>query len=84
MRLNPVDASLNIFSTLYMVVKDKRRGIAILRAVGASKRSILRIFVIQGMTIGVLGGLSGFLLGMFGVLAQRKWGLQTCPRRPFT
>lgn len=68
-------ASLNIFSTLYMVVKDKRRGIAILKAMGASKKQILRIFMIQGMIIGVSGGVSGFLLGMGGVIAQERFGI---------
>ena len=47
-----------------MVVKDKRADIAMLRTVGASPRSILSIFVTQGVAIGVIGTLSGVLLGV--------------------
>jgi lipoprotein-releasing system permease protein len=57
-------AAFNIVSTLVMVVKDKRSDIAILRTVGASPRSILSIFVTQGIAIGVIGTLSGVLLGV--------------------
>ena len=52
-------AAFNIVSTLVMVVKDKQTDIAILRTVGASPRSILRIFVTQGSIIGVLGTVFG-------------------------
>src|SRR4051812_46855610 len=57
-------AAFNIVSTLVMVVKDKRSDIAILRTVGASPRSILSIFMTQGVAIGVIGTLSGVLLGV--------------------
>jgi lipoprotein-releasing system permease protein len=57
-------AAFNIVSTLVMVVKDKRSDIAILRTVGASPRSILSIFLTQGVAIGVIGTLSGVLLGV--------------------
>jgi lipoprotein-releasing system permease protein len=57
-------AAFNIISTLVMVVKDKRADIAILRTVGAAPRSILWIFVTQGVAIGVIGTLSGVLLGV--------------------
>lgn len=57
-------AAFNIVSTLVMVVKDKRADIAILRTVGASPRSILSIFMTQGVAIGVIGTLSGVLLGV--------------------
>ena len=57
-------AAFNVVSTLVMVVKDKRSDIAILRTVGASPRSILSIFVTQGVAIGVIGTLSGVLLGV--------------------
>ena len=57
-------AAFNIVSTLVMVVKDKRSDIAILRTVGASPRSVLMIFLTQGVAIGVIGTLSGVLLGV--------------------
>jgi lipoprotein-releasing system permease protein len=57
-------AAFNIISTLVMVVKDKRSDIAILRTVGASPRSILSIFLTQGVAIGLIGTLSGVLLGV--------------------
>ncbi|WP_150287277.1 lipoprotein-releasing ABC transporter permease subunit [Rhabdaerophilum calidifontis] len=57
-------AALNIISGLTMLVKDKARGIAILRTMGATRRSILMIFVIAGAAIGVGGTFFGFLLGV--------------------
>jgi lipoprotein-releasing system permease protein len=57
-------AAFNIVSTLVMVVKDKRSDIAILRTVGASPSSVLAIFLTQGVAIGVIGTLSGVLLGV--------------------
>jgi lipoprotein-releasing system permease protein len=57
-------AAFNIVSTLVMVVKDKQSDIAILRTVGASPRSVLAIFLTQGVAIGVIGTLSGVLLGV--------------------
>jgi lipoprotein-releasing system permease protein len=57
-------AAFNIVSTMVMVVKDKRRDIAILRTFGSSPRSILSIFVVQGSLIGLLGILCGVALGV--------------------
>ncbi len=57
-------AAFNIISTLVMVVKDKRSDIAILRTVGASPRSVLSIFLTQGVAIGLIGTVSGVLLGV--------------------
>jgi lipoprotein-releasing system permease protein len=57
-------AAFNIVSTMVMVVKDKRRDIAILRTFGSSPRSILTIFVVQGSLIGLLGIGLGVLLGV--------------------
>jgi len=57
-------AAFNIVSTMVMVVKDKRRDIAILRTFGASPGSILSIFVVQGSLIGVLGIIFGVVLGV--------------------
>lgn len=57
-------AAVNIVSTLVMVVKEKQSDIAILRTMGASPRSILTIFVVQGASIGLLGTLAGIGLGI--------------------
>ena len=57
-------AAFNIVSTMVMVVKDKRRDIAILRTFGASPRSILSIFVVQGSLVGMLGIAAGVLMGV--------------------
>ncbi|MEM9401735.1 MAG: lipoprotein-releasing ABC transporter permease subunit [Pseudomonadota bacterium] len=57
-------AAFNIVSTLVMVVKDKQSDIAILRTIGASPNSILRVFVTQGTVIGVAGTLAGVALGV--------------------
>jgi lipoprotein-releasing system permease protein len=56
-------ATLNIISGLIMLVKDKGSDIAILRTMGASQGSIMRIFLITGASIGVVGTLVGFLVG---------------------
>ena len=57
-------AALNIVSGLIMLVKDKGSDIAILRTMGASQGSIMRIFLITGAAIGVVGTLTGFLVGL--------------------
>ena len=57
-------AAFNIISGLTMLVKDKTRDIAILRTMGATRGSILRIFLIIGTSIGSAGALIGFLLGL--------------------
>ncbi len=57
-------AALNIVSGLIMLVKDKGADIAILRTMGASQGAIMRIFLITGSSIGVVGTLMGFLFGI--------------------
>jgi lipoprotein-releasing system permease protein len=57
-------AAFNIVSTMVMVVKDKRRDIAILRTFGSSPRSILTVFIVQGSLIGLLGIGLGVFLGI--------------------
>ncbi|MBI1203139.1 MAG: lipoprotein-releasing ABC transporter permease subunit [Rhodopseudomonas sp.] len=57
-------AALNIVSGLIMLVKDKGQDIAILRTMGATQGSIMRVFLITGAAIGVVGTLFGFLLGV--------------------
>jgi lipoprotein-releasing system permease protein len=57
-------AAFNLVSTLVMTVTDKQSDIAILRTLGASPRSIMGIFMVQGAVSGVIGTLSGVLLGL--------------------
>ncbi len=57
-------AAFNIVSTMVMVVKSKRRDIAILRTFGASPGSILSVFVVQGSLIGSVGIALGVALGV--------------------
>ena len=57
-------AAFNLVSTLVMTVTDKRADIAILRTLGASPASVMGIFVVQGAMVGVIGTLSGLLLGL--------------------
>jgi lipoprotein-releasing system permease protein len=57
-------AAFNLVSTLVMTVTDKRADIAILRTLGASPRSIMGIFIVQGATAGIVGTLSGCALGL--------------------
>lgn len=57
-------AAFNIISGLTMLVKDKTQDIAILRTIGATRGSVLRVFLIIGASIGVVGTIAGFLLGL--------------------
>jgi len=57
-------AALNIVSGLIMLVKDKGPDIAILRTMGATRGSVMRIFLITGTAIGAVGTLAGFVLGV--------------------
>jgi lipoprotein-releasing system permease protein len=57
-------AALNIISGLTMLVKDKGHDIAILRTMGATRGTIMRVFFIAGASIGTLGTLAGFILGV--------------------
>jgi lipoprotein-releasing system permease protein len=57
-------AAFNLISTLVMTVQDKRADIAILRTLGASPTSIMKIFVVQGALVGVIGTFAGLALGL--------------------
>ena len=57
-------AAFNLVSTLVMTVTDKRADIAILRTLGASPRSIMGVFMVQGAMVGVIGTLAGLVLGL--------------------
>ncbi|MDT8397254.1 MAG: lipoprotein-releasing ABC transporter permease subunit [Pseudomonadales bacterium] len=56
--------AFNIVSTLVMVVSDKQADIAILRTMGAGQRSIMGVFMVQGITVGLIGTALGALLGI--------------------
>jgi lipoprotein-releasing system permease protein len=57
-------AAFNIISSLVMLVKEKRRDIAILRTMGAPRGMIMRMFIMSGMWIGAVGTASGLVLGL--------------------
>lgn len=67
-----VIAAFNVISSLIMLVKDKTRDIAILRTMGASKKSILKIFFLTGSSIGIMGTLLGMALGLSFALNIEK------------
>jgi len=56
-------AAFNVIATLIMIVLEKKREIAILKAMGATDWTVLNVFVIQGMVIGVIGTLIGLVIG---------------------
>src|SRR5438552_18938140 len=56
-------AALNIVSGLIMLVKDKSGDIAVLRTMGATQGAVMRVFLITGASIGVVGTFAGFILG---------------------
>jgi len=62
-------AAFNIVSTLVMVVTDKRADIAILRTLGATPRTIMGIFMVQGIAIGLIGILLGVIIGVILALS---------------
>ncbi|WP_027896811.1 lipoprotein-releasing ABC transporter permease subunit [Zestomonas thermotolerans] len=66
-------AAFNIISTLVMVVTDKKGDIAILRTLGATPGQIMRIFMVQGTVIGVVGTLLGGVLGILAALNVSDW-----------
>ena len=80
-------AAFNLVSMLVMTVTDKRSDIAILRTLGASPRSIMSIFVVQGALVGLLGTLLGVALGTVLALnigsvvgfVERLFGFQVLP-----
>jgi len=69
-------AAFNIASTLIMVVMEKTRDIGILRSIGASRRGIMAIFVIEGVVIAVLGTLLGLAGGVAVCLFLEQYGLE--------
>lgn len=65
-------AAFNILSSLIMLVRAKRRDIAILRTMGATPRGVMRIFMTVGVTVGVLGIVAGIFLGAIGLYFRQS------------
>lgn len=77
-------AALNVISGLIMLVKDKGRDIAILRTMGATRGAVMRIFFLAGASVGVVGTIAGFALGLAfaaNIETLRQW-LQTLTGTP--
>jgi lipoprotein-releasing system permease protein len=76
-------AAFTIVSTLYMVVMEKRRDIAVLKTMGAGDRSIARIFVLKGLLIGGTGTSLGALFGYLGCVALSRYEFIQLPEGVF-
>jgi len=72
-------AAFNIVSTLVMTVLEKKKDIGILKAMGATRKGIQRIFTIQGMIVGVIGTILGLILGYGFCWAQQTFRLISIP-----
>ena len=71
-----VVAAFNIISSMIMLVKDKSADIAILRTMGATRGAVLRIFFLAGTSVGVIGTVTGFVLGIVfcaNIETIREW-----------
>ncbi len=74
-----VVAAFNIISSLIMLVLEKTREIGILRAMGVPSRSVMKVFVMVGGFIGLIGSVLGCAAGVGFCLAQMKWGFIKLP-----
>jgi lipoprotein-releasing system permease protein len=72
-------AALNIIATLILMVMEKTRDIGVLKAMGASSRSIMRIFFLQGAMIGAFGTIIGTGLGLFWCFLANTFELIKLP-----
>lgn len=72
-------AAFNIVSTLMMVVMEKTVDIGILKSMGATDRSLVRIFLLQGGIVGILGTLLGTILGVLAVWIQNTYKVISLP-----
>ena len=72
-------AALNITTTLILVVVERRRDIAILNTMGATTRSIMSIFVVEGAIMGMMGAVSGVLLGAVAIRVANHYQLISLP-----
>jgi len=77
-------AAFNIIISLIMLVMEKSRDIAILKALGATSDRIMRIFIVQGMVVGVVGTALGALAGLGGAALLARYPLIELPEEIYT
>jgi lipoprotein-releasing system permease protein len=77
-------AAFNIIISLIMLVMEKSRDIAILKALGATSERIMRIFIVQGMFVGIVGTFLGALAGLAGSAILAKYPLIELPEEIYT
>jgi lipoprotein-releasing system permease protein len=66
-------AAMNIISTLIMLVIEKRREIAIMKAMGAGRLHVMRLFMVDGLLVGFIGTVLGMVLGLLTCMALARW-----------
>lgn len=73
-------AAFNIMATLILLILEKGREIAVLKSLGASRRSVLLVFMIDGQLVGVMGCAVGIVLGLVTCSVLEHYGLRLDPR----
>ena len=76
-------SSFTIVASLYMIVMEKRRDVAVLKAMGATDLSVARVFVLKGLLIGSLGTFLGVTLGLLACLGLARWEFIDLPEGVF-
>ena len=76
-------AAFNLVATLIMVVMEKRKDIAVLIAMGATRRAVGRIFVFKGLTVGAAGTLAGELVGAIGCYLLANYQIIHIPKEVY-
>ncbi|RCK72208.1 MAG: Lipoprotein releasing system transmembrane protein LolC [Ignavibacteriae bacterium] len=66
-------ASFNLIGSLYMTVLEKRRDIGVLQSMGAHKSSIVKIFMFEGILIGLIGNFLGIIIGLILIMLQKEY-----------
>jgi lipoprotein-releasing system permease protein len=66
-------ATFNMLGSLSMSVVEKKRDIGVLKSMGANSRAIINIFMVEGLLIGIIGTILGFILGLFVIYLQMKY-----------
>jgi lipoprotein-releasing system permease protein len=73
-------AAFSIVATLIMVVMEKRKDIAVLMALGATRRDVRLVFVLKGLLVGTAGTFAGLALGAFGCFVLARYQVVSIPR----